>query len=102
MLLDAIVVQKRIVDIKQKDDAVPLGHGWSSLAPPKLSSTHAIKPKRPAGVPSAASSPARRRLAGFRRRHSEDLSKVCGDAHGAVNTTAAPRAALAARRSRVA
>jgi hypothetical protein len=31
MLLDAIIVHERIVDIKQKDDVVPFGHVRSSL-----------------------------------------------------------------------
>jgi hypothetical protein len=34
MIPDSIVIDERIVDIKQKDDVVRLGHGRSSLAPP--------------------------------------------------------------------
>jgi len=50
MPLDAIIVQERIVDIKQKDDLVPLGHVRSSLAPPKPCIAARLKPAgRPAG-----------------------------------------------------
>jgi hypothetical protein len=67
MLLDAIIIQERIVDIKQKDDVVPFDHVRSSLAPPKFFIAVAIKPKCPrrgsggSALAFAASSALRRR-----------------------------------------